>query len=728
MVAPLLVFVFALLTVVHAEDVLPLTEKPATLQADDLDRFYLDYGQRVIRWTTEQDRVFTYEIPPEWGASFEHYVAPKDGTIHSLQRLSQSQCIDKECTRTRTTYRVVKWRCPATGECRSSQLASWSRTTGQKGGTSYSFRLKVTEQGTPLLRTTRRQSNGEKSTSTTTYLCGKKNCERDQWRDQYFEEMDVVPTYRITENGDHLYGPGLKAKRTKLADKLLEAMANVDKRAVYDRTGTAHIFRYNGGTKSFVRLRVDDSSGEPTVREDLIDSAEAGASNAAVRVGEGLITFHYFYRNSYYKGVRATWFPDGSGAPAWQIDIDQGQDVNPGWKLEAAATKQGRVLVGYLSDPKAKDAQYLLRLFDSKDAIAEVALPEPTDWTAKKKLITGMAGVGTAWQMWQLGSATPDDEEFDDIELFDPDLFLMDASYEVSPAWMAEATIMARIGRFSLGASYGQQLLTGALEDAGLSGGQINRLFGVLGVDQIFKYHDIRLNFRQSRVDTRTTIEPRELDTFPVALLDLGFAPIQPIEEDINWQYTRTDVYLLNTWRVRYGVMVQLQTMYLPIYGYTIQEGDTEWSFAGGGPSLANLSDVAITVGYSQLDYAAKYENNVGKFFLDGDVGIGVTTANLLDDVTLLVPEGDDVEEVDRASDLLLMGQAEAGYLLQRRSKKLRGLGVWARGGYRVEGFSNGSAAFPGEEDEPVEEDNTRVSFSRYELRHGPFVQGGLVF
>ena len=66
-----------------------------------------------------------------------------------------------------------------------------------------------------------------------------------------------------------------------------------------------------------------------------------------MRLGsEGVLTFHYFYRNSYYKGVKATWFPDAVQDRAWSVDLDNARDTNPGWNLLAAATPQGRVLGG----------------------------------------------------------------------------------------------------------------------------------------------------------------------------------------------------------------------------------------------------------------------------------------------------------------------------------------------------------------------------------------------
>jgi len=37
-------------------DDLPIDDRPAALHADDLDRFYLDYGTQVVRWTTARDR------------------------------------------------------------------------------------------------------------------------------------------------------------------------------------------------------------------------------------------------------------------------------------------------------------------------------------------------------------------------------------------------------------------------------------------------------------------------------------------------------------------------------------------------------------------------------------------------------------------------------------------------------------------------------------------------
>jgi len=414
--------------------------------------------------------------------------------------------------------------------------------------------------------------------------------------------------------------------------------------------------------------------------------------------------------------------PNPECAP-WQIDIDHDDESNPGWKLQAASTPQGRILVGYSRDPKDRDLQgegrYRLRLFDSADALAaaEVAPPENADSKYKNWFL--LAGAGGMWATWSLTSEPPDDEE--DLEVLDG-AHLMDTRYAIPRTLMAEATIEARLGRLKFGASYAQDRLEEEFEAIADEQAQelYDRLYGMLGVERIIKYHDIQLRFRRARLITEYDIAAQD------SLGDEG----RTASGVVSSEYQRFDMFLLNTWRVRYGISHQRYSSYLPFYVWHLAEGDTEYVFVDSFSSEAEFSDFGLTVGYSRLDYAAKYENNVFDWFLDGDAGLGWSTAVLEDPITVtLVTEDDELsEKIDKVGGLLLPFNAELGVIFMRRSHRLRGFGGYARGGYRAEGSFAGSVGKPSDKDEASEIEIWSEQFTRFDLRHGPFFGAGIVF
>ena len=702
---------------------LPMTDRPRTLQADDLDRFYVDYGDRVIRWTTERDRVFNYK-PDEKGwstQSIRHLVSPPDGTIHTVQKIAKKECHDKECS-SYTNYYKYRWvQCAQGGRCTDTNLGSWSVAKGAKYPNSYSAEHKVTEQGTALIHVAKTIRNSEGSRTVHTYTCGGSECKAKQYEEQWFDEMKVPPTYRIDEKKKDFYGGALGegSGKVTLAKGLMDAMANVDTNFVYDRAGRPHIYLHSSNRK-FAHKYVDDSGDIIDKKARLVvDGPESGASNAVVRYGpQGVLTFHYFYKNSYYKGVRATFFDDAEGSPVWQVDVVNGRDDNPGWQLLAAATPQGRVMVSWLDEPIGKkNRTTTIRLFDNAQSVFDAQVPQPDDWTRNYKIWFGRVGAGPGLALWNFTSGGPSNEDFTGV---DP-RFRMDSSYSAPPSIMIGGTVEAKFGGFSLGASYARNQLQDAASNLSETTDNpvYERIFGQLGIDKIIKYHDIRLALRIGLVDLNYDIVPRG----PQGTTGTGVEPSRQARGHRRSLYRRLDIYFLNTWRVRYGFFNQSYEAVLPFYVWAIDAGDTSYRFVDSFQSGATFNDYGITVGYSRIDYATKFENKVTAPFVDADAGFGISTARL--DVPVTVAEGD---PIDSATAIMVPFNVEVGGVILRRSHKLRGLGWYTRVFYRTEGSWAGTSAKPGDKDEAVDEDRITVGYDRLEIRHGPYLDVGLVF
>ena len=87
-----------------------------------------------------------------------------------------------------------------------------------------------------------------------------------------------------------------------------------------------------------------------------------------------------------------------------------------------------------------------------------------------------------------------------------------------------------------------------------------------------------------------------------------------------------------------------------------------------------------------------------------------------------------DGTSLDKANALMMPFDVEIGGILLRRNERMRGAGFYTRLGYRAEGSLAGTSGPPGEEEEAAEEARTFVGYDRFELRHGPFLDAGVVF
>lgn len=682
---------------------LPFTKKPNSLQSDDLNRFYIDFGNEVYRWTTREDMVFRYYPPSGWGITISHQVSPVDGTIHSLKEISRTECNDRECKSSTNHYRLYLVKCSPNGACRENEIASWSVTSGAKSYTTYSASIRVTEKGTLLYLLTRTDHRPKDSHSETNYFCGSSRCDAVQWENQYFNEMKGAPKFRINGNKDDFYGPGIKSggitsSISSMSERIMRGFAMIDRSTLYDLQGRPHIFFYNPSGRRFTHMYVQETGNTPQKKSVVLDEPESGTTCAAVRSGKkGAAVFHYFYRNAFYKGVKVSIFDDAISPPTQQFVIDSSSEYNPGWDLMAASTLQGRILLGYQRDP-VHFKKYRLRLFSSVQTLMAAQKSEPKGWEKKYTKWFGMAGAGAWYAMWYFDSAPPD-KDVPSENIFKP-------KYKIAPSILAEGSVEARYDRYSLGASYIKGFINEKIKDTYGKKAQTNfdYLFGLIGWDRILAYHDVRVGVRFGQMTTqyKDQFESRVIDT----------------------KYQRYDAFFLNTWRIRYGLFFQTYDSYMPFYVWKIPTGEKQGVFVDSFTEKAKFNDVGLTIGYSRLDYAVKYEIKTLDWFIDGDVGIGYSQANLAETHKV---EG---HKIKTPGTVMFPFNLEVGGIYYKRFYSLHGFGWFVRGGYRTEGNYTGinSAPKKGEDEDPAKEDEYSTTFNRIEIRHGPFFNTGMVF
>lgn len=133
--------------------------------------------------------------------------------------------------------------------------------------------------------------------------------------------------------------------------------------------------------------------------------------------------------------------------------------------------------------------------------------------------------------------------------------------------------------------------------------------------------------------------------------------------------------------------------------------------------------NIDLLLGYSKLDYLAKYENSyfgpIADITLAGGLGIGTFDA-------IVPPTG-------KISDDLTFhfrGNLQLGWLWTNRFRALAGLGFYIRPTYALEGCSlTGSLSRPDDrKSDAVDNDDTRATFELLSLRHGPWLDAGIVW
>ncbi len=139
------------------------------------------------------------------------------------------------------------------------------------------------------------------------------------------------------------------------------------------------------------------------------------------------------------------------------------------------------------------------------------------------------------------------------------------------------------------------------------------------------------------------------------------------------------------------------------------------------------FSSLRFVFGYDALAYAKRYETNYSRWYWAGGLNIGLGWASLSDQI---IDDAKQLSGKSRVAELPLFfsvgGELELGYIWQKRSKNMGGLGYSAAFGYRLNGNYLGAGS--GDEVSIDDFDTLALEFSRYDLFHGPFFKANILF
>jgi hypothetical protein len=472
----------------------------------------------------------------------------------------------------------------------------------------------------------------------------------------------------------------------------LAKLSAYDARAVVGGDGVLYVFYYEPKSRT---ARVTSSKDGVHFESRVLDGRESGWQLEAIASPDGAIAVFYYFRNSYNKGLRTAALHDGKlkRSPLSLVREDR---WDAGWHplLVADATQQ--VWLTYLSHVELGTRVW--SRFDTPSNLLDYSMAplgndedEYKDWFVQ-------AGAGGWYTWWGLKSPAPEASEVDGA-------VLQPASYAVKPALLLSANVEARVGPINVGLSYAQNYL----DEAAKKLGEVNRMLsGSLKIEDLLPGHDIKAEGVWGRYSGRATR-----------------AVSGAASEELTLDTSYLDVHLLalNQWRVKYGLAFNRFTVPTPVMVYTAGESQTQYAFAASALRNVTYNNIALAIGYSKLDYLAKYENRYFGPILDATLSGGISLASFEPIVT-------PVESVDSEAAWHGRLNVRLGWLWMERSRSLSGLGFYLRPAYTAEGgvITNGLARPDDREAKDAEKAATDASFLLYTLRHGPWLDAGVIW
>ncbi|MEI9941672.1 MAG: hypothetical protein WDO69_31030 [Pseudomonadota bacterium] len=485
------------------------------------------------------------------------------------------------------------------------------------------------------------------------------------------------------------------------AAALVAELSAYDARPVVGGDNTLYVFYYE--TKSRT-ARVTSSTDGVHFSGSILDTRESGWQLEALPTQAGAVVVYYYFRGPSDKGLRAA--DMSKGKVVHQRALVMREDRwNAGWHprlvRDPNQPTQGIVL-SYLSNVEDED-----RVWARFDSPADLVNGPKigADDSFKNWFVQVGAGVWYTW--WHLKSPAPSASELDGAKLGA-------TTYDVDPALLLSANLEARWGPIDLGLSYAQNYL----DDASKKLGESTRLLtGSIKIEDLLPGHDIKAEGVWGRYHGHAQRDVTDAATPP----DTPSTTTERLPLDTS--YVDVHLFALNQWRIKYGLGFTTYHIPAPILAYSAPAKQLHYDFAGSALRDVRFNDIDLAVGYSKLDYAAKYENRYFGPMFDVTVAGGVSIISF---DAVHTPEGD----LTSSYGLHLRGNAMLGWLWMQRFGGLGGLGFYVRPTYAVEGgLSSNSLARPDDrKEDKADKSDKHAAFEVLSLRHGPWLDLGIIW
>lgn len=489
----------------------------------------------------------------------------------------------------------------------------------------------------------------------------------------------------------HRDGTELVAHPIGIAPVVVAPSSLHDVRPVVTSDGWFYIFYHDPGSNT---ARVGMSRDGRSWKTLELDGRESGWQMEAVANGDRAYAVFYYFRNSYNKGLRVATLQAGKQAGK-TFTLVREREFNTGWHPNLAIATDGSLWLSYLRH--VENEERVWSKLESPEKMRDHQIADGTSWEDEYKNYYLQTGVGAWLTWWNIANGVPDAEDIGGLELGK-------TSYDVGRAIMLTANLEARYGSIDIGLSYAQEVVDEAAKKVEDSTGIAT---GSVKIEEIFPGHDVKLEFMWGRYRGTASIGNNVLGEQELAL-------------DTN--YIDTHLLLLNKWRVKYGLAYTQYRIPAALHVYAAPEGSTAYAYEGSHFRDVGFRDIDLLLGYSKLDYAAKYENHYNDLFLDGNLAFGLT---LLDFDPIDTPEGSVQDSM--TFNIKLLGRL--GWLFFHRFESTGGLGFYIRPAYTAEFATTGISKKPdNRESDKTESASVTAATSITSLRHGPWLDLGAVW
>ena len=475
--------------------------------------------------------------------------------------------------------------------------------------------------------------------------------------------------------------------------------------------------------------------GPPLQSINAIDTAESGWQLEADTYGKSAYAVYYFFRNSYHKGLRVAELQGGKVKQA-PYTVVREKLFNTGWHPRLTITGSGAVWLTYW-DRVLEERRVWTKLGSPSD-LKQHKLAEPKKWERRHKKSFVQAGVGAWYTMWNLIDVSPPEDDIDGTTIGSTE-------YSLSNTTLLVSSVEAKWGNVNVGMSYAQSIVDDAKDTAEerLATGNeavddnIGRLMGSVKIEKLFPGYDVKAQFAWGRYQGTAT--PGEgvqsgsggsADSSLLSELD-DFDDVSGLPETggdgdaltIDTDYIDMQALFLNKWRLKTGIGYTKYTLPMALHSFYANAGETEYSYGGSYFRNVQVDSIRLIFGHSSLDYVAKYENYFNDLFIDTTIDAGAAFLKFEDPIVL------GSEDIDSAITLDARLNVTFGYLLFKRWYSLRGYGLYLRPSYVAEASFLGIPRKPSDrKEDKADEFDSYVSPGMFSVRHGPWLDFGMVF
>lgn len=491
--------------------------------------------------------------------------------------------------------------------------------------------------------------------------------------------------WMVYRDGTDIVARAVKGQPNKVASDTLH-----DIRPVVTSDGWFYLF-YHDARSNTADVAVSQDGKQWQIIE--LDGKESGWQMEAAARDELAVGAFYYFRNSFNKGLRVVMLKEGKLVePAFTIVREEA--VNTGWHPNLGIASDGTTWLTYLADVENKKRAW--SRFPSPRELKKHELSGGSGWEEGYKNYFLQTGAGVWYTWWHLSDSVP---KSDDVG----GLHIGKTSYNVGSSLLTSGSIEARYGWFNLGASYAQSVVDDAAKSVDDSSGLFN---GSVKVDDLMLGHDLKLGFIWGRY--RGIATPGE---------NVTGDPLR-----IKTNYTNVQLLLLNKWRIKYGLDYSTFNVPASVHSWYAAENATSYEYQQSDFRNVSLRNINGILGYSKLDYAAKYENHYNNVFLDGAFSIGWTHFSFDEVVT-----ANGNKSSGDALNIRLIGQL--GWLYFHRWQSARGLGIYLRPAYMADWTWLGSAGKPNDRESDKAKSSSLIARPGLSsVRHGPWFDVGIVW